>query len=91
MLCMMWPTLGVELSVVVSGEGSRQKIVPQKPPKRAKTGQNSHFVAKEKRQHVWFIDTKRESGRVKRMAKVERNPSRSFPEKLKTNPQMFRC
>ena len=48
-------------------------MYPKSPPKRAKTGEflvNSHFVAKEKWQHVWLIDTKRESGRVKRMAKV---------------------
>ena len=43
---------------------------PPKEPKQANFGQNSHFVAKEKRQHVWLIDTRRESGKVKRMAKV---------------------
>ena len=43
---------------------------PQKEPKQANFGPNSHFVGKEKQQHVWLIDTKRERGRVKRMAKV---------------------
>ena len=71
MLCTMWPTLGGELSVVVSGEGGKMyPKSPQKEPKQANFDQNSHFVAKEKQQHVWLIDTKRESGRVKRMAKV---------------------
>ena len=43
---------------------------PPKEPKQANFVQNSYFVAKEMWQHVWLIDTKRESGRVKRMAKA---------------------
>ena len=45
-------------------------MYPKSPQKEPKQANNSHFVAKEKRQHVWLIDTKRESSRVKRMAKV---------------------
>ena len=72
MSCTMWSTLGGELSVVVSGEEGKNctQKAPQKEPKQANFDQNSHFVAKETQPHVWLIDTKRESGRVKRMAKV---------------------
>ena len=43
---------------------------PPKEPKQPNFDQNSHFVAKETRQHVRLIDTAPESGSVKRMAKV---------------------
>ena len=72
MSCMMWPTLGGEHSVVFSVSGGKNCTpkAPKKEPKQANFDQNSHFVAKETRPHVWLIDTAPESGRVKRMAKV---------------------
>ena len=72
MPCTMWPTLGGEHSVVfsVSGRKNCTQKAPPKEPKQAIFDQNSRFVAKETRPHVWLIDTAPESGRVKRMVKL---------------------
>ena len=62
--------------MVASGEkgGGGQKMYQNSYLKQVNSNQNSHFVDKETKQHVWFTDTMRESGRDKRMAKFERNP-----------------